>query len=153
MTGLFSIPAGRIFGTAENASSTVETAIVALLKANEALASLVADRIYPNFVPQSAAMPAITYQMISGTTDYDADSYDALNHPRMQIVCWGSTYNSASIVKRALKAIINGYKGTVDSITIQAIFIEDENDMPNLSDSEQLTRFGKRIDIIIWHNE
>lgn len=145
---------GRILGLLDLNEPTIEKAIVSILSGSENVVARVGNGIYPNFIPPKANMPAITYQQISGGKDYAADGEDSLSHPRIQIVCWDATYSGALLLAKAVRAVLSGYRGVVNSINIQATFLLDENDMPEIDASnELLNRFGIRQDWEVWNND
>ena len=134
--------------------AVIEKALFAHLIADSTVVGLVEKRIYPNMVPQSAAMPAITYQQISGVRDHVMAGAVGLVKSRYQINCWAASYSGAKDVSEAVRKQLDGYSGTIDSCEISCIMLDNENDIPQVSPgSEKLTRYGKYLDFIIWYKE
>ena len=86
----------------------LEENIVAMLKADTALAALVVNRIYPLTLPQESELPAIRYTMISSrpTTTHDGDS--GLATALFQFDCFAATYTAAKALAAALRATLSG---------------------------------------------
>lgn len=132
----------------------IESAIYSLLKNDGTINGLVGTKIYPNLVPQSIAMPAITYQEISSPREYTASGATGTTEARFQINCWDDNYSGAKEVAEAVRKKLSGYKGTVGILKIQSCFLVDEDDMPQASpETDVLKRYGKRLDFILMYDE
>lgn len=155
MIGLIGIKGLGLGGAAPAAGgTTIETAIYSILVQDATINGLVSTRIYPNLIPQGKAMPAITYQQISGVRDAVMDGPTGLVAARFQINCWAKKYNDAKELTEAVRKELDGYSGTVNSRKIEVIMLEDEGDMPQiLPGTDVLKRHGKRLDFIVWFKE
>lgn len=102
----------------------IEVGLVALLQADADMAALVGTRIYPVLLPpnqgQDGVYPALTYQLAGGKSDpsYDTSGLITL---RMQFDAWGDKYSDASITRKTLVQVLNGYRGALPDGT----FLED----------------------------
>ncbi len=76
------------------------------LSTDETLQALVADRIYPQRRSSGAALPCITYEVVSTTPTgvLAADTDSAAVH--VQLDCWATTYASASTLADQLGAVV-----------------------------------------------
>jgi len=138
----------------DDAATTVEQAIYSKLSADPAVSALVSTRIYPSVVPQGESMPAITYQMVSGVPEETTDTAQGWRVARFQITCWAETYSGAKTLAEAVRKDLHRYSGTVNSVVIDSVLLENETDMPNLSvGTDVLRRFGKALDFEIWFEE
>jgi Protein of unknown function (DUF3168) len=99
----------------------MEAAIRSLLLADSAVTTLVGTRICPLVLPQKPTLPAITYQRISGQTQYTHDG-PALARPRVQIDCWASDYDTAKSLAAAAAAVLSGFKGISSGVEIEGVF-------------------------------
>jgi hypothetical protein len=134
--------------------TTIETALFSILIADDTVGLSVTNRIYPNIVPQKAAMPAITYQQISGPRQHVMTDDSGLVQASYQINCWSKTYVGARELSEAVRKVLDGYNGTVNTRVIHAILLDDEGDMPQMqAESDVLLRYGKRLDFTIWYIE
>ena len=139
------------FGVAFN---YIEQALYTLMSNDSTLGGYVSTRIYPSIVPQGAAMPAITYQQISGMRDDVMTGPTGLVESRFQINCWAETYKETRILSNAVENVFDGFDGTANNVVIQCIHLVDEGDMPQISPgADVLKRYGKRLDFIVWFKE
>lgn len=134
--------------------SVIEEAVCKILKDAAGVAAIVSTRIYPQVIPQGGTMPAITYQRISGPRLRSLAGASTLAHPRFQINCWATTYKGASQLEDAVRAAFDDYLGTVLSVGIQAVDLQDDGDMLEVAEEQRdRRRFGRRMDFEIWHVE
>jgi hypothetical protein len=132
----------------------IGSAIYSILSGDSTVTGLVADRIDPNFVPQGKSMPAITYTQITGQRDTTMDGVSGLVDSRYQINAWGSTYASVEAVAEAIRGAMVDYSGTAGGKTISWIKLDNEGDIPVYENGvDQLIRYGRRHDYIIWFME
>ncbi len=108
---------------------SVEKVIYSKLSGDSDVAALVSTRIYPVNLPQKPTYPAIVYTRISGDRTYSFEGASGLASPRFQIDCFASTYSGGKDLSSKLRSAINGFRGTVSGIVVQAIFLESDSDM------------------------
>jgi len=134
--------------------NTIEAALHSILINNTPVNMLVDTGIYPNVVPQNAAMPAVTYQQISGPRVHDMQGSVGLVRARFQVNCWAESYAKAKELAGAVRLALDGYSGTVLQTTISVIHLDNESDMPEmLAGVDKLARYGKYLDFIVWFEE
>jgi len=137
---------------------SIEKALVSLLSSDADVNAKVGSRIFPVFVPKGQTLPAITYQEISGVRDSHMKGASGLVNARYQINCWTKTYRAtrelADLVRMALAPENDTYPDTIEGVSIQAIMLLNENDVPSIhSDNEELSGHGKMLDFSIWFKE
>ena len=138
----------------DSSDTSIEGALVAILEGDATVNSLVGTKIFPNKVPQGTAMPAITYQQISGPRDHVMAGPTGLVDARYQFNCWSDKYAQAKEVFEAVRIILDGYSGTVNSRQIDGIRLENEGDVPQVAPGkDQLMRYGKRFDAVVPYQE
>ena len=138
----------------EGDDTTIETAIYSILTADENILSLVSTKIYPKIMPQSASLPAITYNQISGPRGHTMGGPDGTVKARYQIDCWASTYSGAKALAEAVRKELDGYTGTVNSREIESIMLDNEGDIPSGEENiNNIRLFGKMLDFIIFYKE
>lgn len=108
--------------------ATIEEALYSLVTTDTAVAALISTRFTPIEVPQKSSLPAASYQVITTPREYDQDGPAGFASPRIQITITGQTYAEAKSVGNAIRSAINGYRGTVLSVVIFGIFLENEYD-------------------------
>lgn len=128
---------------------TVNTAIYTQLSGDATLSALVSTRIYPVNAPQDAALPLVVYQRVSGPVGYSQSGATGLTWPRYQFVCKAATFDGVRAVADALYSAMDGFTGTVSSMTIHKAFKEFEADRFHDAINEWITQ----QDYIIWHQE
>lgn len=135
----------------------MENALVACILSQAGVASLIGTRLYPTEFPQNGALPAATYQMISGPRDYSQDGPTKLTPFRFQLRIRAKTPAQAIAVRDAL--VNSNANGEVMAgfgsppVKINAIFYDNEvaeNDPPLQPLGTKL--YGMRIDAIVWAN-
>lgn len=129
--------------------TTIAEALQAYVVADSAVAALAGARMYPLKLPQSPAMPAITYQHVSGATVVSNDGATGLANPTFQIDCWGNTYATMDALFQAVRERLNGAKGTFSGIQVQGIFLVRRRDLYD-NDAEL---YRRTADYEIWNEE
>lgn len=123
----------------------IEKAIVLALKSDQGVARLVRNRVYPAKSPQrrsttsttdAGAFPHVTVTRISTDRIRTNDGQTGLCQVRLQIDCWGLTYEDAKTVAEKVRVSsnnaqrIDGFKNAVMAglVTVQGCFLEGDRD-------------------------
>ena len=130
---------------------SLETSLVAHVQADPILSGLIGDRIYPLRVPIDAALPALAYQVISGSGILAHDGPTGLANKRVQLACVGATYAEAADLADALVALYRGFKGQLAS-GVEVGFAEDVNQTDGQAD-ELPAGYVRFIDLMFLHKE
>ena len=101
--------------------SDISAAIRAKLVAESSVTDEVGTRIYSDHLPQNAAMPAITYRVISEIANEDLAGSSGLDEARIQVDCFGSTRSQANSVQRLVRSALKGFRGVVSSVYVKTI--------------------------------
>lgn len=112
-----------------------------ILLAQPELAALVGERMYPQTLPQGATLPAVTYSLISGTTEGDSQDGPGVSRQRYQFDCWATTYSAATTLAKALTAAVSGTQRIG-----QASFVDNEVD----GYEAETQRFRRIVDVMVW---
>lgn len=104
---------------------SIEAAIIARVAATASLVTLVGTRVSPIVVPQSAALPAIAYQLVSDVREEVMGVNAGIRRARVQLTILADTYASALAVSAAVETAFNRYRGTSASVVVQDCFIEN----------------------------
>lgn len=124
----------------------IEDKLVSYLLANSAVNAVFAGRIYPMLIPdENDALPAIVYQLIDTERDYSHSGESNLREARLQVTAWATKYKTAKTSGKTLADALQAWKGVQGAITIETVFIDDEND---LYDSDAKL-YGLAIDILV----
>ncbi|MBN1807185.1 MAG: DUF3168 domain-containing protein [Sedimentisphaerales bacterium] len=132
----------------------IEKALHYILVNNSAVTALVGSGIYPNKIPQGAAVPAITYQQISGVRFHDMLEAAGMVKARYQFNCWAAGYAKTREIAEAVRLALDNYSGTASQTVIDVIHLDNEGDMPEMTaGADELGRYGKYLDFIVWFKE
>ena len=116
----------------------LDEAIVALLKANSPINTVVGGRIYPIKAPDNAVMPMITYQRVSNLREsMITGEQPKLTETLFQLDIWVSQYTGQNsgistlrTISKNVRELLDAYRGTTSGVDIQAIMSENEFDYP-----------------------
>lgn len=128
---------------------TLEEGLYSHLVNDSGVAALVSTRVYPLLVPQDTTLPAIAYQRISGPRDHTHSGASGLALARMQVSCLGNSYGQAKQVSEAVRAALDGLRGSLGAVSADAVFLDNERD-------EWSTAFEEAVvqqDYLIWYQE
>lgn len=105
--------------------TTVETAIVSLLKQTPVIWNEVNSRITPQERDKDGLFPAIVYSgSLPQRTKYLDGSYTDIGTVEMGFEVWATTWMKAKILAANVTAVLASYTGTIDGQTIMDISIE-----------------------------
>lgn len=112
------------------------------LLANSDVAALT-TRISPAPLPQSAVLPAITYQRVDGKPLVSHGGNSGISRPRFQLDCWAADYAGADALAIAVSAALSARQWTNQS------FVDADRDMPD----PETGNYRRIVDVFIWHKE
>jgi Protein of unknown function (DUF3168) len=125
----------------------IEVGIVALLKADSALAGLIAGRIYPVVLPpETTAYPCLTYQVITSSSDITIDrtkashkiiQFDAFSGPTP--ASSSGSYLDCKSVLSAVGAVLDGYHGLLTDGT-RVLFAQSTIEIDNFENDSRVYR-------------
>lgn len=106
-------------------------------------------RIFPGIVPQGETRPSVTYVEVSGQGDHHMEGPSGLASARVQFNAWADNPDDAYSLGLKLKAAIDGYKGTIEDVTVQGVFADIARDLYD----DEAKLFGRSMDFRIWFEE
>lgn len=127
----------------------LEEALVSALEGHAGLSALIGSRIYPLMIPQGAALPAVTYQRVSGERIHAMVDDPGLASPRIQVDAWGSTYASAKAVAAQVIDCLQRWSGTAETVVVQDSYFQGDQDIYD----PETERWQVSMDFIVWHLE
>lgn len=129
-----------------------ELAVYTLLKTNAAAAALVSTRIYALTAPQSAAVPFLTYQRISGERTRSTRGPTGRARARVQVDAYETTYGKAKALAAAVRQALDGYAGGAPGgVRVRSIALENEFDLYETDAGPALYRVS--LDFVVTHDE
>ena len=128
----------------------IEDALTTYLLTQSGLTALISNRIHFLKLPQTPALPAIVIQKIDAPRlhGFSAD-YGVMT--RIQTTSWALTYTGASAVQEQIRAATQNYMNQTMGGGVEVKNIELDEGPDNYEDDTG--RYGKIIDLIIWHTE
>lgn len=91
---------------------SLQAAIIAELKDTAGVTALVSTRVYGSLAPSDSAFPRIMMQQAGGSSEHYLGAETDKARASMQIVCWGTTIDSAHAVAEQVRLAISGKRGT-----------------------------------------
>jgi len=107
---------------------SVGKVIYYLLSNNASIASTTSSNITPAVAAQETALPYITYQQVSRIPTRTKDRVNAIETYRIQIDIYAETLYAASTLAALVKGVLNFTTGTIQTVNVDSIVYEDEND-------------------------
>lgn len=105
-------------------------ALAARLNGTAGLTALVANRIYPDVMPDSPVYPAVTYQKISGASARGSTTDPPLKSAVFQVSAWSRTRLEARAVAAQVRnALDRMRKVTVGGVAVDDCFYESDVDL------------------------
>lgn len=127
----------------------VEEALMAYLLTQSSLTALVSNRIYFLKLPQGSGLPAVVIQKIDSPKIHGF-SADIGAMTRIQTTSWASAYTEVSSVQEQIRAATQNYMNqTMGSVPVKNIELDEGPDQYE----DDTGRFGKIIDLLIYHTE
>ena len=87
---------------------TIGQDIYTELSGDSGLTTLISTRIYPNWLPQDATLPAVSYTQIGETIQNSISGELGLRNYSIQFDVWADDYSTAQSVVAALNSAVQG---------------------------------------------
>lgn len=107
---------------------TVEQMLVKELQATSGVTALVGTRIYPQAAPQGTTEDYVTYELVTGRPVQDHGGSGGLHRARVSFLCHAATYANAKAVATAIRAVLDGFRGTMQGVPVGMLLLEMEAD-------------------------
>lgn len=133
---------------------SIEEGLTYQLKNHAGLNALISGRVYPLRLPQSATLPAVTYQRISTPRVLTHDqAAGGLATPRFQFNCIAENYDTAKAIVAQVRAALNGFRGSFGSgaSTVTVWGSLSDNELDQFDPESGL--YWTMTDYIIQHEE
>jgi hypothetical protein len=128
----------------------IEEALITYLLTQSGLTALISNRIYFLKLPQTPTLPAVVIQKIDSPKlhGFSAD-YGAMT--RIQVTSWALTYTGVSAVQEQIRSSTQNYMNQTmgGGVSVKNIEFDEGPD----SYEDDTGRYGKIIDLLIWHTE
>ena len=134
---------------------SIEEGLVTHLRADAAVAAIVATRIHPHIIPQGGTLPAIVYQRISSVRDVDMSGPAPMVRVRMQVDCWHTSLSGALTLADTVRAALNGVgiasPRLLGAESVQLVVLESDSTESEIEGDRM--EYRVRQDWIIVHLE
>ena len=135
------------------------SAVRGYLAADEAVAALVAARIYPDVLPQGFSVrsgSALTYTIIHTTHDHLINGLADIMRSRVEFAAFASTRALANMIARTVReSELPGYTGAMGGLWIESVMVESGiqtlDERP--TDGSQEHRYVTVFDFLIAYQE
>ena len=101
----------------------IEDSLYSYLTGQAAVTALVSNRIYQSRAPQNATAPYIVYHLVDDVGAGVMEGPAGLTTKRFQFVCLAATQRAAVIVADALRGVLNGFRGTMDTTAVGSVLL------------------------------
>ena len=132
----------------------VEEAVYAILTGDGGVAELAGSRVYPQRIPQGAALPAVAYARVSTRRVKSHGGSSGLARPRIQVNGTAASYQAAKALASAVRGALDGVRRTVvldgqESVAVEGSWLETDGDEFGETDGLH----SVRQDFMIWFGE
>lgn len=91
-------------------SQNLAAGLFSALTADAGIAALIGTRVYPVMLPENPTLPALIYKFVGGRSTPTLTT-SGMQRSRLEIDCYGATYDDASALRSAVIAALNGLQG------------------------------------------
>lgn len=126
----------------------IESELVTILLADPGVSALVGTSVFPVVIRESATLPAITYQRLSGERTYTLGGASGWATVHVGITGWANGYAAARALADAVRVALDAYTGTGGG-DIQVATVADGADT-YLADVDL---FGCTLDVTVQYQE
>ena len=127
-------------------------ALIAYLLAYSAITTLTGQRIRPVVRKQGDVPPCIVVAPITSLGNYSTNAPTDLYETRVQIDCYGLTFNQADTLSKAVRRRLNGQKFITGGVDFQGLFLTSLRSSYEAADADQRIHRAS-IDFRVWHSE
>jgi len=133
--------------------STVDEVIYSLLHDNPGVAAIVGVRIYPQELPQESALAALVYERTSLDHIRSNEGATGLATALYDVTSWAESFVAARLLADAARLALDGYSGTVGTVKIGFIMLENELDILEEPLFDERRRCGVRQQYTVSYDE
>ena len=138
--------------------SDVRVGLRSYLLADSSISAMVdGSRIFPVVVPEGIVGTSVVISRISGVGVNDMQGRSGLSQSRMQIDCWATDADTATILANLVKERVDGFRGSIawdenspgNAVVVQGVFFDGERDRFD----ENTELYSVSRDYIVWYEE
>lgn len=131
-----------------------EAVLRAALVGDGTLAGEIGTRIYPVIAPASATLPFVTWRRAGIQRSQTLGLPVGVPRLSVEYSIYAATYETAREVADRMRAVLDGYGGTVDNVTVKQVSLEQESDdFVSLAGTEMPPAFQITMVFDVWWQE
>lgn len=131
-----------------------EAVLRSVIIADATLLSHVGTRIYPVIAPASATLPFVTWRRAGIQRQHTLGLPVGVPRLSVEYSIFSATYEEAREVADRMRAVLDGYGGTVDTVTVKQVSLEQESDdFVDLAGAELPPVFQITMTFDVWWQE
>lgn len=123
----------------------IEEAIYSLVTNDKAVKALIGLRLYPGVIPQDAKLPAAAYQVTSAGRNYHHGGQSSISTPVIAFTFVSKSIDEARSVAAAVRLVLSGYHGEVNTVKIGFISLLNEFDGYNPASEIHIVRQDYKV--------
>lgn len=118
------------------------------------LLSEIGTRIYPVIAPASAQLPFVTWRRAGIQRSQTLGLPVGVPRLSVEYNIYAATYETAREIADRMRAVLDGYGGTVDTVTVKQVSLEQESDdFVSLAGAEMPPAFQITMVFDVWWQE
>lgn len=126
----------------------------AAMVADSTLTAAIGTRIYPVIAPASATLPFVTWRRAGIQRSQTLGLPVGVPRLSVEYSIYAVTYETAREVADRMRAVLDGYGGTVDNVTVKQVSLEQESDdFVSLAGTEMPPAFQITMVFDVWWQE
>lgn len=138
---------------AELDGEDLEQALAAFLKINTQVTAIVGERIYPIAAPQTAALPHLTYAMISGGGVHHLGGYSGISMARIRIKAQSRRLRDCTRLREVVRQL-DGFTGLFGPVKVLFCRFEDiEDDYLEPPEGSDVGTYERKFDLRFRYRE
>lgn len=104
---------------------SLESALFTLITADAGVAAIMGTRLYPDVIPQDAAMPAGHYRTVANRPAMAHSGAAGVEFSTVRYSIFAPLRADAITLRDTIKPVVSGYKGTAGGETLDAVFYRE----------------------------
>ncbi len=103
------------------------TSVRTFLLTDATVLAAVGSRIYPDYLPEGAAFPAIRLVLIASSAEPHMTNVSACSTMLMQIDVGSDTRLEANSIAETIRMLLSGYRGAMGSLDVRSCYVHRQD--------------------------
>lgn len=117
-----------------------------LIQAIQALATAAGQRVYDELVPPGVPLPFVATTMLTQTQELTLSANGLFRRATVRVAVFSRTALERDAISAMIRSAYHGFKGTIGTVDVSSIRVEDSSDDVELSDGDSIIK-GKGLDL------